>query len=102
MPKLLHKYMTFVINSPYFSLASLKEIIICKNNSMRVLLNPSFDRPIFSSWSNRSDELLQLENIEKDELGSFPHKQKEIEVEALDADIEIEQEDREIQSNLRL
>ena len=55
--KLLHTYMTFIINSPDFFLASLKEIVICKNNSIRVFLNPSFNIPIFSSWSGRLNEL---------------------------------------------
>ncbi len=47
--KLLHIYMTFAMDSLDFSLAALKEIVICKNNSMHVPLNPSFDTPIFFS-----------------------------------------------------
>ncbi len=102
MTKLLHTYMTFAIDSPDFSLVSLKKIVICKNNSMYVSLNPSFDTPIFSSRSGRSDELLQPANIEEDELASSIRKQEEIEVKAFDADLEVEEEDKEIQSNLRL
>ncbi len=58
MTKLLRIYMTFAMDSPDFFQASLKETVICKNNSMCVLLNPSFDTPIFSSRSRRLDKLL--------------------------------------------
>ncbi len=68
MTKWLRTYMTFAMDSPDFSLVSLKEIVIRKNNSIRVPLNPSFDTPILSSRSGRSDEILQPANIEKDEL----------------------------------
>ncbi len=74
MTKLLCTYMTFAMDSPDFSLASLKEIVIRKNNSMCVPLNPSFDTPILSSRSGRSDELLQPANIEEDELAPFTCK----------------------------
>lgn len=55
--ELLYIYMMFAINSPNFSLASLKKIIVCKNNSMYVSLNPSFNIPIFFDQSDRLDEL---------------------------------------------
>ncbi len=102
MTKLLHTYMTFAIDSPNFSLVSLKEIVIYMNNSMCVFLNPSFDTPIFSSRSGRSDELLQPANIEKDELMPSTRKQEKMEAKAFDTDLEVEEEDKEIQSNLRL
>lgn len=56
--KLLHTYMTFTMDSLDFFLASLKEIIIHKNNSIHIFLNPSFDIPILPIWSNRLDKLL--------------------------------------------
>ncbi len=69
---------------------------------MHVSFNPSFDTPIFFSWSDRSDKHLQPENIEENELAPFTREQEKIEVEALDAYLEIEEEDKEIQSNLKL
>ncbi len=102
MTKLLRTYMTFTMDSLNFSLPSLKKIVIFKNNNMCIPLNPSFDTLILSSWSNRSDELLHPENIEEDGLVPSIREQEEIEVEALDADLEVEEEDKEIQSNLRL
>ncbi len=102
MTKLLRIYRTFVMDSPKFSLASLKEIVICKNNSMRVFLNPSFDTPIFSSRNGRLDELFQPANIEEDELAPSTREKEEMEAEALDANLEVAEEDREILSNLRL
>lgn len=94
--------MTFIINSPDFFLASLKEIVICKNNSIRVFLNPSFNIPIFSSWSGRLNELFQLENIKEDKLAPPIHKQEEMEAKALDADLEIEEKDKETHFNFKL
>ncbi len=58
MTKLLHIYMTFAMDSPDLCLAFLKEIVICKNNSMHVPLNLSFDIPFVFSRSGRSDKLL--------------------------------------------
>ncbi len=58
MTKLLRTYITFAMDSPNFFLTSLKEIVTCKNNSIYVSLNLSFDIPIFSSQSSKLDELL--------------------------------------------
>ena len=51
--------MTFIMDSPNFSLISLKEIIIYKNNSMCTALNLSFDIPILNvkDWSGKTFEL---------------------------------------------
>ena len=43
MPKFLYIYIIFAMDSPNFSLASLQEIVIYKNNNMCTTLNPSFD-----------------------------------------------------------
>lgn len=58
--------MMFAIDSSNFSLICLKKIIIYKNNSVCISLNPSFITPIFSSQSSRLDKIFKLENIEKD------------------------------------
>ncbi len=102
MTKLLCTYMTFAMDSPDFSLTSLKEIVICKNNNMHVPLNSSFDIPIFSNRSDRSDKLFQPENIDEDELVPSTRKQEKIKAEVLDTNLEVEEKDKEIQSNLRL
>lgn len=77
MTKLLHTYITFVMNSPNFFLTSLKEIVTCKNNNICVSLNLSFDISIFSSQNDKLDKFLQPNNIEEDELALSSHKQKE-------------------------
>lgn len=97
--------MTFAIDSPDFSLASLQEVVICKNNNIHILLNSSFDTPILSLKSGRdtrADGLFQSENIEGDQLTPFTYNQEEIEADALDADLGIEEEEKEIHSNLKL
>lgn len=103
MTKLLRTYMTFIINSPDFFQASLQKIVIYKNNSMRVSLNPNFNLPILKSgWSAKTNALLQLENIKEDYLMPSTYKQEEMEVNVLDIDLGVEEEKREIQSNLKL
>lgn len=69
---------------------------------MHISLNLSFDIPIFFIQSGKSDELFQQENIEEDELILSTRKQEEIEAKILDIDLEVEKEEREIYSNLRL
>lgn len=72
---------------------------------MRIPLNPSFDAPILSfksSWAIRVDGLFQPENIEEDQLALFIRKQKEIEADVLNVDLGVEEEEREIHSNLGL
>lgn len=72
---------------------------------MHVLLNLTFNLSILSLKSGRSTRInafLQPENIEKNYLALFTHKQKKIKVDILDADLRVEEEEKEIQSNLRL
>lgn len=94
--------MTFVIDSLNFSLLSLKKIVIYKNNSMHISINPSFDILIFPRWNSRLDKFLQLKNKKEDELTSSTYKLDEINVDMLDSDLRIEKEKKEIYSNLRL
>lgn len=100
MIKLLYFYITFIIYSPKFSPASLKEIVICKNNSMHISLNSNFDTPSSSSQSSRSNIFLQHENMKEDELASSTCKKKKIEAEVLEPDLWVKEEKREIYSNL--
>ena len=69
---------------------------------MHVPLNRSFNTLILSSRSGRSDELFQPANIKKDELAPSICDKEEMEAEVLDTNLEIEEEDRKIQFNLRL
>lgn len=94
--------MTFVIDSLNFSLLSLKKIVIYKNNSMYISINPRFDILIFPSWNSRLDKFLQLENKKEDELTSSTYQLDEIKVDMLDFDLRIEKEKKEIYSNLTL
>lgn len=85
--------MTFAMDCPNFSLASLQKIVIYKNNNMCVSLNLSFNAPILSlkpRWDARVNGLFQPENIEEDQLACSTHKQEEIEADALDANLEFE------------
>lgn len=74
--KLLCIDMTFAIDSPKFSLTSLQKIVICNNNSIYTVLNPSFDAPIFSTkdWNNRALEFFLIDNIKMDKLAFFIYK----------------------------
>lgn len=76
--KLLCTYITFAMDCLDFSLASLKKIVIHKNNSMRVPLNPSFNIPILTNQSGRSDKHLQPEEIKVDELAPSTCEQDKI------------------------
>lgn len=104
MTKLLRTYITFIIDSPNFSPTSLQKIVICKNNSMRIALNPNFNVPVFyaKAQSGRALGLFTTENIEEDELAPFTRKEEEMKVDALDANVKIEEEEREVHANLRL
>ena len=76
LAKLLRTYIAFAINSLDFSLTSLQEIVIRKNNSICVSLNSSFNASILNlklGWGTRADGLLQSENIEEDQLMPSTH-----------------------------
>lgn len=92
--------MTFAMDYSNFFLLSLKKLVIYKNNNIHALLNSSFDTSIFFSQSGKLDRLFQLKNIEEDELALFTHKQEEIEVDTLNTNLEVEEEEQEIHSNL--
>lgn len=64
--KLLQTHMTFAMDSPDFSQVSLQKIVIRKNNSMRIPLNPIFNSPILSSGRGKNDPLLQPDDIRDD------------------------------------
>lgn len=103
MTKLLRTYMIFVMDSPDFFQASLQEIVICKHNSMRIPLNPNFDSLILKfGRSARTDTLFQRENIKEDHLAPSTREQEEMKVNVLNTDLGVEEEEREIQSNLGL
>ncbi len=95
--------MTFVINSLNFCPALLQEIVIQKDKSMHIFLTTMFNVPIFKfGRSNKTNRLLQAENIKKDFLAPLTRKQEEMEVSALEADIEIEELKKEIRTDLEL
>ncbi len=95
--------MTFTMDSPDFSQASLQEIVIRKDKSMRAPLITIFNAPILKSgWSNKTNLLLQAENIKKDLLAPLTRKQEKMEASALEADIEIDKSEREIWTDLEL
>lgn len=96
--------MTFDMDSPNFSLTSLQEIVICKNNSICNAFNLSFDIPIhgIKDWSGRALTFLQSKNIIGDELAPFTYKHEKIKADMLDADIKNEEEEKKIDANLGL
>ncbi len=105
MTKLLRTYMTFAMDSPDFSQASLQEIVIRKDKSMHALLTTMFNAPILKSGrSNKANLLLQTENIKEDLLAPSTREQEEMEISALKVDIEIEEseKEREIWTDLEL
>lgn len=103
MTKLLRTYMIFAMDSPDFFQAYLHEIVICKNNSMRIPLNPNFDSLILKfGRSARTDALLQPENIKEDHLAPSTREQEEMKVNVLNTDLGVEEKEKEIQSNLGL
>lgn len=92
--------MTFAMDSPDFSQASLQEIVIRKNNSMCIPLNPIFNSPILSSGRGKNDPLLQSDNIREDQFAPSNRKQEEMEMDALEMDQEIEESERKIWTSL--
>lgn len=103
MTRLLRTYMTFAMDSPDFSKTSLQEIVIRKNNTMRILLCPTFDAPILKSGRRETENnvLLQPHDIYEDELAPTTREQEEMERDALENDIEIEEEEADIQKDLQ-
>ncbi len=70
---------------------------------MRTPLTKMFNIPILKpGWSNKANLLLQAENIQEDLLAPSTRKQEEIEASTLEADIEIEESEREIWTDLEL
>ncbi len=95
--------MTFAMNSPDFSQALLQEIIIRKDKNMHASLTTMFNTPILKSgWSNKANLLLQADNIKEDLLAPSTREQEVMEASVLEADIEIEELEKEIQTNLEL
>lgn len=58
LTKLLHTYMNFIMDNSDLFLMFLMGIVICKNNSIHVPLNPSFDILILSIRNYRLGEFL--------------------------------------------
>lgn len=104
MMKLFYTYMTFAIDSPDFSLTSLQEIVICKNNSIHTFLNSSFNTSILSTknQNNKAFGIFIAKNIEKNKLMPFIHKQKKIEIDVPGVNMGIKEKKKEVHVNLRL
>lgn len=98
--KLLRTHMTFAMDSPDFSQASLQKIVICKNSSMRILFNPIFNFPILSFGQGKNNQLLQSDNIKEDQFAPLTHKQEETETDTLEIDQEMEESERKIWTSL--
>ncbi|MCJ1346864.1 hypothetical protein MMC31_005083 [Peltigera leucophlebia] len=98
--KLLRTHMTFAMDSPDFSQAFLQEIVIRNNNNMRVPLNPVFNSPILSSGQGKNNLLFQPNDIIEDQFALSTRIQEEMEANALERDLEIEELEREIRTSL--
>lgn len=102
MTKLLRTYMTFAMDSADFTKASIEEVVIRKN-SMRAPLNPTFEESILKSGrrKDRDVTILESDNIFEDQLAPSTRDQELMDMEALEEDLEIEEEERSIQDELQ-
>lgn len=95
--------MTFAIDSGNFFQVSLQKILIRKDKSMYAPFTIIFNTSILkSSHGNKANLLFQTDNIKEDLLAPSIRKQEKIEASVLEADLKIEESEREIWTDLKL